>query len=278
MGSADGRGDPTLFPFFPSFFSRALLRSLLRRARCCTTPLVCALFSGLLNYGATWALVHHNAATRNAAMHNAISSHRNSYLAIDPAPHRVSRALRAREPRKSPKRVPKEYPRDRAPKVPKECAPESQKSPKRVQNLTFGLFSDSFGTPGRTLSGLLGPLPRGTLSGLFSDSSGFLGPKRPGDPVWGGVNCNSYPFLRRHRCHALPCFSASPVIIFLHRAHRLSAFASIFPFATMVYCTKQQKIYQESQCSDVATGNAGWASQTQTQTQRCGALRPGFLE
>ena len=59
----------------------------------------------------------------------------------------------------------------------------------------------------------------------------------------------------------------------LHRAHRLSAFASIFPFATMVYCTKQQEIYQESQRNDVATGNAGWPSQTQTQTQRCGALR-----
>ena len=41
----------------------------------------------------------------------------------------------------------------------------------------------------------------------------------------------------------------------------------------MIYCTKQQEIYQESQRSDVATGNAGWPSQTQTQTQRCGALR-----
>ena len=60
---------------------------------------------------------------------------------------------------------------------------------------------------------------------------------------------------------------------FLHRTHRPSAFASIFPFATMVYCTKQQEICQESQRSDVATGNARWPSQTQTQTQRCGALR-----
>ena len=40
----------------------------------------------------------------------------------------------------------------------------------------------------------------------------------------------------------------------------------------MVYCTKQQEIYQESQRSDVATCNAGWPSQTQMQTQRCGAL------
>ena len=55
---------------------------------------------------------------------------------------------------------------------------------------------------------------------------------------------------------------------FLHRTHRPSAFASIFPFATMVYCTKQQEICQESQRSDVATGNARWPSQTQTQTQR----------
>ena len=38
----------------------------------------------------------------------------------------------------------------------------------------------------------------------------------------------------------------------------------------MVYCTKQQELYQESQRSNVATGNAGWPSQTQT--QRCGAL------
>ena len=46
----------------------------------------------------------------------------------------------------------------------------------------------------------------------------------------------------------------------------------------MVYCAKQQEIDQESQRSDVATGNATlrWPTQTQTQTQRCGALRfPG---
>ena len=60
---------------------------------------------------------------------------------------------------------------------------------------------------------------------------------------------------------------------FLHRTHRPSAFASIFPFATMVYCTKQQELCQESQRSDVATGNARWPTQTQTQTQRCSALR-----
>ena len=68
---------------------------------------------------------------------------------------------------KSPERVP----RDRAPKVPKECALESQKSPKRVQKSGFRLFSDSSGTPGRT------------LSGLFSDSSGVLGPGDGAAPI-----------------------------------------------------------------------------------------------
>ena len=67
------------------------------------------------------------------------------------------------------------------------------------------------------------------------------------------------------------------MIIFYIAHIGFCAFASIFPFATMVYCTKQQEIYQESQRSDVATGNAGWPSQTQTQTQRCGALRKGAL-
>ena len=80
-------------------------------------------------------------------------------------------------------------------------------------------------------------------------------------------------FLQRHRCDALPCFSASPVIISYIAHISFPPFASNFPFATMVYCTKQQEVYQESQRSDVATGNAGWPSQTQTQTQRCGALR-----
>ena len=52
-------------------------------------------------------------------------------LAIGPAPHRVSRALR--EPRKSPKRVPKESP-EQGPKSPERAHPgvpkESEKSPK----------------------------------------------------------------------------------------------------------------------------------------------------
>ena len=81
-------------------------------------------------------------------------------------------------------------PRGRAPKVPKECAPESQKSPRRVRNLTFGLFSDSFETPGRTLWALLGPCPGAysfrTLFGLFRAS----GPEGLGRPcVGGGADC-----------------------------------------------------------------------------------------
>ena len=66
----------------------------------------------------------------------------------------------------------------------KECAPESQKSPKRVRKSGFRLFSDSFETPGRTLWALLGPF----AGVLFPDSSGVPGPKGPGDPVWGGAD------------------------------------------------------------------------------------------
>ena len=113
-------------------------------------------------------------------------------LAIGPAPHRVSGVPSGprtpEESEKSPERVP----RGRAPKVPKECAPESQKSPKRVQNLTFGLFSDSFGTPGRTLSGLLGPCPGVLFRDSFRTLPGFSGPKGPGDPVWGGATCKAW--------------------------------------------------------------------------------------
>ena len=43
--------------------------------------------------------------------------------------------------------------------------------------MNFGLFSDSFETLGRTLLGTFGALLRGTLSGLFSDSSEVPGPK-----------------------------------------------------------------------------------------------------
>ena len=90
-------------------------------------------------------------------------------------------------------------------------------------------------------------------------------------------------FSHRNSC---PLFTASslrcPSLFFsiardnvLHRAHRLSAFASIFPFAARVYCTKQQEICQESQRSDVATGNAA-LSIANAKTQRCGALSSGI--
>ena len=94
------------------------------------------------------------------------------------------------EPQKSPERVRKEYPCGGAPKVPKECAPESQKSPKRVRKSGFRLFSDSFETPGRTLSGLLGPCPGVLFPDSFRTLAGFSGPKGPGDPVWGGADGN----------------------------------------------------------------------------------------
>ena len=106
------------------------------------------------------------------------------------------------ESEKSPERVP----RGRAPKVPKECAPESQKSPKRVRKSGFRLFSDSFETPGRTLSTLLGPCPGVLFPDSYSDSSGVPGPKGPGDPVWGGADLQtkkarvSKTFHRRISC------------------------------------------------------------------------------
>ena len=79
-----------------------------------------------------------------------------------PPPHTGSPGPRNQEEsKKNPERVP-----GAAPKAPKECpgvSKESEKSPK--------VRLDSFGTLGRTLSGLLGPFPRGTLSGLFLDSS-----------------------------------------------------------------------------------------------------------
>ena len=106
-------------------------------------------------------------------------------LQLAPPPtHRVSRALRAREPRKSPKRVPKEYPgtgpqkSERVrPGVPK----ESEKSLKPDFWTLFGLFWDS----GAHSFGTFGALSRGTLSGLFPDSSGVLGPEGPGRPCVG---------------------------------------------------------------------------------------------
>ena len=50
-------------------------------------------------------------------------------IAIGPAPHSLP-GPSGPEPWKSPEKSPERVPRGRAPKVPKECAPESQKSPK----------------------------------------------------------------------------------------------------------------------------------------------------
>ena len=51
--------------------------------------------------------------------------------------------------------------------------PESQKSPKRVQKSGFRLFSDSFETPGRTLSGLWGSHPEALFQDSFRTLPGF---------------------------------------------------------------------------------------------------------
>ena len=77
------------------------------------------------------------------------------------------------------------------PQGPKECAPESEKSLKRVRTCVFGLFSDSgahsLGTLG--LPGASGPgTPFRTLFGLFWGS----GPEGPGSPLCqagGGSKC-----------------------------------------------------------------------------------------
>ena len=82
--------------------------------------------------------------------------------------------------------------------LPSPSGPEPRKSPKRVRK-DFRLFSDSFETPGRTLWALLGPCPGVLFPDSFSNSSGVPGPKGPGDPVWGGVdrNTNSKNNLKR---------------------------------------------------------------------------------
>ena len=67
-------------------------------------------------------------------------------------------ATQGLQPQKSPKRVPKKSTPGQGPKSPEKVRrgvpKESEKSPK---NQVSDSFSDSFGTPGRTLSALLGP-------------------------------------------------------------------------------------------------------------------------
>ena len=86
-----------------------------------------------------------------------------TWFAIGPAPHRVF----PEESEKSPERVLQ----GRVPKVPKECG--SQKTPKRVRKSGFRLFSDSFETPGCTLSALLGPSPGVLFPDSFRTLPGF---------------------------------------------------------------------------------------------------------
>ena len=88
-----------------------------------------------------------------------------------------SRALRARDPQRV-RRVRKGAPGPPAsgsPRVPEECAPESEKSPKRVRSFwtLFGLRGALFGDSGAPR----GPEASGHPFGLFSDSLGVPGPK-----------------------------------------------------------------------------------------------------
>ena len=106
-----------------------------------------------------------------------------SWVRSGPAWHRVSRALRARNPGRVRKESRKSPPGG-TPRVPEESATESQKSPKRLRKSGFGLFSDSFETPGRTLRGLWAFRAGdsfGTLFGLFRGSV----PEGPGRPCAG---------------------------------------------------------------------------------------------
>ena len=93
------------------------------------------------------------------------------------------------EPLKSPKRVRKEYPGA----GPQKCPKSAPRSLERVRKESKSQILDSFRTLSRLGAhslGTFGALPRGTLSGLFSDSSGVPGPKGPRDPVWGGADRN----------------------------------------------------------------------------------------
>ena len=104
-------------------------------------------------------------------------------VATGPAPHKVSRALRAQNPgrvRKSPERVPQA----RAPKVPKECARSLKRVRKEPETpdfwTLFGLVCDS----GAHFFGTFGPGPGysfRTLFGLFRGS----GPEVPRRPLCG---------------------------------------------------------------------------------------------
>ena len=76
------------------------------------------------------ALPSSGAHSEARTLNGMTSGYGKASVAIGPAPTQGLPGPSGPEPRKSPKRVRKEYPRARAPKVPKECAPESEKSPK----------------------------------------------------------------------------------------------------------------------------------------------------
>ena len=92
----------------------------------------------------------------------------------------VSRALRARNPKESEK-SPKGCPAPGSPRVPKESATGSEKSPKTQLRTLLGLFSDSVVDS----LGTLGLPGAGHPFGLFSDSFGAPGPKGPETSVPG---------------------------------------------------------------------------------------------
>ena len=100
---------------------------------------------------------------------------------IGPVPHRVSRALRAQNPGRVRKKSGKSMP---GPGRPQKCRKSAQKSPKRFRNSGFRLFSDSFETPGRTLSELLGPCPGVLFPDSFRTLPRFRA-RRARETLWG---------------------------------------------------------------------------------------------
>ena len=97
---------------------------------------------------------------------------------------RPPQGLLGPEPWKSPKRVRKEY-LFAGRQKPRKSAPWSlERVRKESKSPLFRLFSDSFETPGRTLSGLLGSCPGVLFPNSFRTLPGFRA-RRPGRPCVG---------------------------------------------------------------------------------------------
>ena len=111
------------------------------------------------------------------------------FIAIGPAPHRKGPQSRKSAPRSLQK---------------------SAKTPKRGEKSDFRLFSGSFETPRNTL------VPLRTLSGLFSDSSGILGPKGPRRPCVGWGRSQSFQL-------ALSMSLSKLYLIYSGASHHLSS-------------------------------------------------------